>query len=62
MAITDGLGPSTLQFVLDALRADMSIDGRPAVLNPDGTAMTVDQIATAANLTTAQIIAIAGGL
>ena len=34
--------------------------GKSAVRNPNGTAMTIAQIATAANLTTAQVTDIAG--
>ena len=36
--------------------------GRPAIRNPNGTALTVAQIATAANLTSAQVQDIAGRL
>lgn len=77
MALTDGVGPSTLQFVADALRTmnasepalDMTKEsnrqnvgrgmlrssGHAAVRNADGTALTIAQIATAANLTTDQV-------
>lgn len=41
--------------------ADVSSkSGRPAIRNPDGTAMTVAQIAAAANLTVAQVTDLAG--
>lgn len=41
-------------------RRDKSIVGKPAIRNGDGTAMTVAQIATAANLTVAQVNDLAG--
>ena len=81
MAI-DNVSPSTLQFVIDALRTaiggslDLTSDtnrrklsthrdrdtvaGHVAIRNGDGTGMTMAQIATAANLTTAQVQDIAG--
>jgi hypothetical protein len=85
MALTDGYNPSTLQFVIDALRtasSPTSIDltteigrkkiatekdvlqsnGHKAVRNNDGTGMTIAQIATAANMTTAQVTELAGRL
>jgi len=81
MADLPDISPSTLQFVIAAVRTsfggnlDMSVAsnrskistqddrhnfGKPAVRNPNGTAMTVAQIATATNLTTAQVTDILG--
>ena len=83
MGVVDGYSPSTLQFVVDALRTmstptsvDLTMEsdrrkistiqdtlrtnGRQAIRNADGTGMTIAQIATAANLTAAQVRDIAG--
>jgi hypothetical protein len=42
--------------------SDRNRSGQPAVRNGDGTALTIAQIATAANLTVAQVTDLAGRL
>lgn len=64
-AFRTGVG-GNLDMTSDSNRRKMGTDrdnhqfGKPAVRNGDGTAMTIAQIASAANLTTAQVIDIAG--
>ena len=60
---------STLDLTKDSNRRRMNTaeeatqhTGRPAIRNSDGTSMTVAQIATATNLTVAQVTDIAGRL
>lgn len=64
-AFRTGLG-GNLDLTSTTNRRKMATDedqhgyGKRAVRNGDGTSMTIAQIATAANLTTAQVIDIAG--
>jgi hypothetical protein len=54
--LTTNSGRQTVHTVNDILRTN----GHKAIRNPDGTGMTIAQIATASGLTVAQVTDIAG--